>query len=501
MDSMIGRCYEDLPLPALIVSKKNGRLLYANTRAERSGLTRNKDFIRALSDKALAVADGGEARLSTALELGLDACTAELAAAPTDHEGEPALAVLVTRLTPMRLQNEGDVMLAVCEIFINGAKKPLHAFLGATARHAGAFYAALYEKSSGRYMIKGEWRSRRSVCIPILSADFDTQPERETARLRRLKSAADVVSVGYAKACGTQGVALYFFDQAADARLAGHLEKCVRLFKTFLSGKPQSPRSTAVKRGLESIGQGVALWDLDTTQLLYENKAYRELFGNGSARMISEQLRADLRAGARGFSEYTGTDGNSYSITHALARHGRQNIVTTLVTDVTKYKQAETRLEQMARTDALTGLLNRRAGLETVESLYEQCKANKEPLTVCFADIDGLKRVNDTRGHGVGDDMIRQVAGVLKNHVENKGCVCRLGGDEFVLMLPGHTGAQARMLAMRMERAVAKKRPVNGGISLSFGFTEARFTPEETAETLVSMADSDMYREKRKKLR
>ena len=166
--------------------------------------------------------------------------------------------------------------------------------------------------------------------------------------------------------------------------------------------------------------------------------------------------------------------GRDYSLTHAIGRLGAQRIVTTLVTDVTRYKLAEQKLAMTAKTDPLTGLYNRRAGLEILEEVYTRSRKTGTPLTVGFADIDGLKAINDTYGHGAGDAMIRSVAEVLKKHVGKEGTVCRLGGDEFVLILPGVNQVQALVMAAQIKNGVSRCF-VGGsrGISISFGFKQA----------------------------
>ena len=174
--------------------------------------------------------------------------------------------------------------------------------------------------------------------------------------------------------------------------------------------------------------------------------------------------------------------------------------MTTVVCDITRFKQAENKLEMLAKTDILTGLNNRRAGLEILQAAYLKCKREHTAITVCFADIDGLKHVNDTYGHGVGDNMIRAVAMILKKHVDGSGEVCRLGGDEFLLILPGVQKPQAMLLASRIQQAVSRTFVTEAqSISVSFGFKEAEFNAKESVYTLINVADSDMYREKRNK--
>jgi diguanylate cyclase (GGDEF)-like protein len=179
---------------------------------------------------------------------------------------------------------------------------------------------------------------------------------------------------------------------------------------------------------------------------------------------------------------------------------GGHRFITTFVADVTRYKLAEQKLAMTAKTDSLTGLYNRRAGLDILQEVYTQSRKTNKLLTVGFADIDGLKQINDTYGHGTGDAMIKSVAEVLKKSVGKVGTVCRLGGDEFVMVLPEINKVQALLMAEQIKKAVSRCF-VGGsrGITISFGFKQADYTQSETAASLVSVADSDMYRDKRDK--
>ncbi len=502
MDKNICRCFDALPVPVLIIRKKESSLLYVNLEAKKYGFACGVDFFDIWQDKEnfLALQNGAMTQCTAKMKLKCGCLSAEITVSQINFQNEPCLVGVLTRIEPYERTNVNTVILKICDLFIDGHKQPLLAWLHLTARFAGAFYAALYEKTKERYLIKGEWRQRRSVCVPILCAGFDENADSEMERQKRLRDAPDAIYIPYTKKCGTQSAALYFFDHRVDPKLFGELEKCLLLLKALLPEQHGKSQAALIKKGLDALPEGFALWNAASMRLLYKNKAYESLFKDLNALMISGQLRADMRAGKRRLCEYTDQQGHSYAIAHHAVRGGPKTFVATLVSDVTGFRYAEKRLEKMARTDTLTGLMNRRAGIEKLHEVYAQCKGKRLPLTVCFADIDGLKHINDTCGHDQGDKLIRLAADMLQNHVEEIGYVCRLGGDEFVLILPGIRPAQARLLAIRIEKAVAKHQ-INGGISLSFGFTEAVYTPDENADTLISSADIDMYKEKRKRIR
>ena len=97
-------------------------------------------------------------------------------------------------------------------------------------------------------------------------------------------------------------------------------------------------------------------------------------------------------------------------------------------------KELLKRLHKEATTDQLTGLLNRRALLETLEKEIERIKrSNKDNLCLCFVDMDNFKKVNDTYGHAAGDKVLKEFAKILKEHVRVYDIVGRWGGDEFIV--------------------------------------------------------------------
>ncbi len=489
--------FDLIPLIVFVAAAENGRVLYANPVAERKGIIRGTDVFRMMQDRPSMDFDEETSHISAVLLIESRTYKAECYVSKLDDDGVAALLFTITSLQPSRRQNENDVIAQICDVYIDTKAKPRE-FLRMTAQAVGAFNAVLYEKRNGRYIICDEWRDRKSVCIPMLSTDFDINPDGEAARLKTLKRAKDAAYASYVKPYGTQGVVIYLFDESVDVTLRAHIKRYAAVYKTLTPDSSHNDFISVIKKAMDTVGQGFAIWDSESRTMLYENRVFRDVFGPDSDVMLKGQ--PEDCTGARSGFVYTDVSGRVFNVTHLPARVGRRGILVTAVVDITKYKLAEKRLEMLAKTDALTGLQNRRAGLELLEQIYAQSKKEKHPLTVCFADIDGLKRINDSFGHDVGDNMIRMVAGMLKKHVGEAGSVCRLGGDEFVLILPGYGKAQAMMLSSKIGYAVDKCFiDKSQSITLSFGFKEADYSDEETSATLINVADFDMYREKHKK--
>lgn len=153
-------------------------------------------------------------------------------------------------------------------------------------------------------------------------------------------------------------------------------------------------------------------------------------------------------------------------------------------------------VRNLARTDPLTGVPNRRSVLESLAKAIESAKANGAPLSVAMVDIDFFKRVNDEFGHGVGDTVIRRVAEVLRNHAKTGDAFGRLGGEEFLYVFPGKKAQDLEERCLAIKRRVAAvewEEPVT--ITLSIGIAELRPGWEE--RELLSAADTALYNAKR----
>ena len=155
------------------------------------------------------------------------------------------------------------------------------------------------------------------------------------------------------------------------------------------------------------------------------------------------------------------------------------------------------RLAATARTDPLTGLANRRA----FELALEQRLAveSPEPFSVIMLDVDGLKQVNDARGHAAGDEVLKRVASVLTSNLRSVDVVTRWGGDEFVLLMPVTDQVGAVSLARRIGGTLRNSEDAAGPISVSIG--TASFPADgTTADSLLGAADRSMYADKRQRV-
>lgn len=147
-------------------------------------------------------------------------------------------------------------------------------------------------------------------------------------------------------------------------------------------------------------------------------------------------------------------------------------------------------LALVSRTDPLTGCFNRRGFQERLEAEFSLGPRRGQPMSLLVLDLDGLKNVNDRRGHPAGDDVLCWVAQTLEEVKRPIDVVARLGGDEFALVLPDTVKQDAQAVADRLQEALAARAPASIGVA-SF--------PEDGSddEALHRAADTDMYAHKR----
>jgi two-component system cell cycle response regulator len=153
---------------------------------------------------------------------------------------------------------------------------------------------------------------------------------------------------------------------------------------------------------------------------------------------------------------------------------------------------------EMAITDQLTGLHNRRYMARHLDNLIEQSHRSGKPLAFVIMDIDFFKRVNDTHGHDIGDEVLQEFARRIAANVRGIDLACRYGGEEFVVVMPDTDVAFAYSVAERLRKSVEttpihiSRAPGRLGITVSMGIAGSE-GGEDTAEALLHRADQALY--------
>jgi diguanylate cyclase (GGDEF)-like protein len=153
-------------------------------------------------------------------------------------------------------------------------------------------------------------------------------------------------------------------------------------------------------------------------------------------------------------------------------------------------------LRTLAREDPLTGIPNRRAFFGALDRALEWSRRQGVPWVLAYLDVDNFKKINDTRGHGVGDAVLQQVARTLREGTRRIDVVARLGGDEFALLLPNTDAGEAETVINKL-LAVLEEAMASNGFEVSFSIGVVTFAaPPDSLDTAVAMADACMYRVK-----
>ncbi|WP_421262518.1 protoglobin domain-containing protein [Aeromonas jandaei] len=160
-----------------------------------------------------------------------------------------------------------------------------------------------------------------------------------------------------------------------------------------------------------------------------------------------------------------------------------------------KVRERTHQLEELNRTDALTGLLNVRHLNDQLQLTLRSCQRRAEPVAIAYLDIDNFKQINDNEGHQRGDEILRTVGTCIRQVFRTEDSCFRYGGDEFCLILPNCNEAQARDIYLkRLTQAIKDQL---AGITLSIGIVQTGPEHYDEGLNLIRLADERMYTAKR----
>jgi diguanylate cyclase (GGDEF)-like protein len=164
--------------------------------------------------------------------------------------------------------------------------------------------------------------------------------------------------------------------------------------------------------------------------------------------------------------------------------------------DVTEERRMEEELLRLSSTDGLTGLWNRRHLEAALKQEVARAITLQRPLAVILLDVDHFKRFNDTHGHALGDQALRDIASATRACLRTVDMACRYGGEEFLFILTETDQAGAGIVAERMREAVAAIRIEGISVSISAGFAGLTEIGAATPGELSAAADAALYQAK-----
>lgn len=221
-----------------------------------------------------------------------------------------------------------------------------------------------------------------------------------------------------------------------------------------------------------------------------------ELVGAGGAYILGTLCVAPILANTRG-----ATFQRTVSLRRALQSRNEE-----LQQMNQRLLNQQNELEYRANHDLLTGLPNRRFGLEFLDRILGESHRTQHCMSILFVDVDRLKHVNDSFGHAEGDRLIQLVAEEVSRTAGDEGLACRLGGDEFLVVLPGDCDMSSQQAATQLMRRLQERRlreriafPVD--VSIGRVTHDPVMQGEMDVDDLIHIADDRMYRQKRARRR
>jgi diguanylate cyclase (GGDEF)-like protein/PAS domain S-box-containing protein len=222
---------------------------------------------------------------------------------------------------------------------------------------------------------------------------------------------------------------------------------------------------------------------------------------DADAHIVRQVLKGDRRTAQRQ-KRFLHAEGHlvwvNVSLSYVTGTPGSPDYFIAQIEDVTERKRTFDQLQHLADHDPLTGLLNRRR-LES-ELAHQVALAERYGHRACLLllDLDNFKSTNDSLGHGVGDELLKNIAEVLRSRVRRSDLVARLGGDEFAILLPLASREQARLVAEGMARAIRERIHITAGHELrtTASFGVSTIEPGDGPDRVLLRADQALYQVK-----
>ncbi len=177
-------------------------------------------------------------------------------------------------------------------------------------------------------------------------------------------------------------------------------------------------------------------------------------------------------------------------VSSSATKYKGENVGIGFVLDITQRKEWEQKLEKLATTDGLTGILNRYAFNKFLEEEIYRAERYGTKFSIILFDIDNFKKINDTYGHLTGDEVLKETVNIVKKQIRKSDVFARWGGEEFIILLPN--GTDAVEVAEKIRKTIANSFFIGPEkITVSFGVTS--FKEGDTINSIIKRADQALY--------
>ncbi len=272
--------------------------------------------------------------------------------------------------------------------------------------------------------------------------------------------------------------------------------------------KKQSKALFDTNELMKSIMDGLKDWVVVTSQetndVIYSNDAASRMFYNPDTDEFKCGENCELMDILKNYSntiegenslEYMcNKNKKSFKVNSFSVFWNNMHAFVHYIVDITKDKENQNKIEQMAYCDELTGLYNRRYFMSQLDYLKEE----KCQFALCIVDLDGLKHANDAYGHTEGDIYLKEISHELKRDTRSSDSVCRIGGDEFAIIFQN---CSKKAIVEKMEKINKQLASSKKEYSMSISYGVCEYDPQSNVSTADLLANTDkiMYEQKHKK--
>lgn len=346
--------------------------------------------------------------------------------------------------------------------------------------------------------ISERWKKihRRALAGEVVRAEEDSF-DRADGRTQWLRWE---VRPWYDRAGEIAGILIYTEDITERKRTEAELRRSQELLSMFMRHSPIyvfiKEVTAAESRVIQASDNYIDMIGIPGQDMV--GKTMSELFPADFAKKISADDWAVVSKGEV-LKLDENLNGRNYTSIKFPIVQGDKILLAGYTIDITDQKRLEEELQKQAATDDLTGVANRRHFLALASDELKRSIRLSHPLTIALIDIDRFKRINDTYGHGAGDQALLALTRICRDSVREIDLFARLGGDEFVLLMPEATHRQVFVAVERLRLALATQSIELPGCSLSITISSgisSLANEEETLDALLARADQALYQAK-----